>query len=205
MRVTLLGIGAMASPRYAPAGLLVEHRRSRVMLDGGPRAAPDGRLDAWLVTDARSELIRAIRRLAWRYGLQPMLGPYTRGDLSIQPRRVLHTSHPAVGYLIAVPGRTIVWAPEFVRFPRWAAGTDLLFAEGAGWSRPIRFAGGVGGHAAVLTVAAEAHRHGVRRLVFAHVGRPTLRALAEGQRLPYGELGVEGRIYRPRSRDRRRG
>jgi hypothetical protein len=44
--MTLLGIGAMASPRYRPAGLLVEYAAARVMLDDGPRAAPAGRLDA---------------------------------------------------------------------------------------------------------------------------------------------------------------
>jgi hypothetical protein len=52
-RLTLLGVGAMASPRYAPAGLLVECGTVRVMLDGGPGAAPTGRLDAWLLTDPR--------------------------------------------------------------------------------------------------------------------------------------------------------
>jgi hypothetical protein len=41
-RFTLLGVGAAASPRYPPAGLLVEHRSTRVMLDGGPGAEPDG-------------------------------------------------------------------------------------------------------------------------------------------------------------------
>lgn len=43
MGLVLLGIGAMASPRYAPAGLLVERRGCRVMLDGGPGAAPRAR------------------------------------------------------------------------------------------------------------------------------------------------------------------
>ena len=35
-RFTLLGVGAMNSPRYAPAGLLVEQGRVRVVIDGGP-------------------------------------------------------------------------------------------------------------------------------------------------------------------------
>src|SRR5437588_115064 len=52
--MTLLGIGAMASPRYRPAGLLVEYASARVMIDGGPGAAPAGRLDDWLVSDARA-------------------------------------------------------------------------------------------------------------------------------------------------------
>jgi hypothetical protein len=62
--LTTLGVGAQNSPRYAPAGLLVAHAGVRVMIDGGPGAEPTGRLDAWLVTDARAELIGGIRRLS---------------------------------------------------------------------------------------------------------------------------------------------
>jgi hypothetical protein len=199
VRVTLLGIGAMASPRHAPAGLLVEHRGQRVMLDGGPGAEPEGRLDAWLVTDPRAELIGAIRRLAAARGLAPRVAGYRRGGLHIAPRRVLHTAHPTYGYLIATGRHRIVWAPEFLRFPAWAAGAALVFADAAGWDRPIRFAGGVGGHAPVRVVATAAGRRHVGRLVFAHLGRPTLRALDTGQRPAFGEIGVEGRTYRPRA------
>ncbi len=196
MRVTLLGVGAMASPRHAPAGLLVEHRGARVMLDGGPGAVPDGPLDAWLVTDARAELIGPIRRLAAARGLAPRVGAYRRGDLRIVPRRVVHTAHPTYGYLIAAGRRRIVWAPEFLRFPAWAAGAALVFADAAGWDQPIRFAGGAGGHAAARAVAVAARARRVGRLVFAHLGRPTLRALDAGLRPPFGEIGVEGRTYR---------
>ena len=117
------------------------------MIDGGPGAAPSGRIDAWLVTDARAELISALRRLARRCRLIPEIRAIdnrTRG-------RVL--------------GR--IW-----------------------------FAGRVGGHASVAEVCASAERNGVRRLVIAHVGRPTLTALDRGLRLPWGELGREGRTYR---------
>jgi len=74
-----------------------------------------------------------------------------------------------------------------------------MFAEAAGWSRPIRFAKGTGGHSHVLEVATEGERRGVRRLVFAHIGRPTIRAMDAGQRPPFGEFGIEGRIYRLRA------
>lgn len=186
----------MASPRHRPAGLLVEHRRRRVMLDGGPGAAPPGRLDAWLVTDERSELIGRIRRLAGRRGVEPRVAHYAAGDLSVRVRPVRHTSHPTWGYVITAGDRRIVWAPEFLRFPAWARGADLMFAEGAAWDRPIRFSRGAGGHAPVTAVAREARRRGVRRLVFAHLGRPTLRALDAGRRPCYGEIGREGRVYR---------
>jgi len=39
----MLGVGAQASPRYRPAGLLVQRGRVRVMIDGGPGAAPAGK------------------------------------------------------------------------------------------------------------------------------------------------------------------
>jgi len=193
--MTLLGIGAMASPRYRPAGLLVEYGKARVMIDGGPRAAPSGQLDAWLVTDQRCELMPAIRRLARARGAEPAVACFARGRLTIEPHRVVHTSHPAFGYLIRAPRKTVVWAPEFYRFPRWARAADLMFAEAAGWSRPIRFAGGTGGHAALLEVAQRARRAGVRRLVFAHVGRPTIRALERKEHLPFGEIGRERAMY----------
>jgi hypothetical protein len=54
LRLTLLGVGAMNSPRYPPAGLLVRYRRRQVMLDGGPGAEPTGKLLAWLVSDVCS-------------------------------------------------------------------------------------------------------------------------------------------------------
>jgi hypothetical protein len=195
-RCTLLGVGAARSPRYPPAGLLIEHQRSRVALDGGPGAEPQGDVDAWLVTDERAELMPAIRRAARARGLNPAVVGFEASDLVIEPRPVAHTSHPAFGYLIKVGGRAIVWAPEFWRFPEWAAGADLMFAEAASWTRPIRFAHGVGGHASVIQVAEEARSHGVRRLVLAHLGRPTLRALDAGQRPPFGEIGKTGRTYR---------
>lgn len=60
IRLTLTGVGAMRSPRYAPAGLLLEREHVRLMFDGGPRSAPVGHLDAWLVTDEDAELIAEI-------------------------------------------------------------------------------------------------------------------------------------------------
>jgi hypothetical protein len=195
MRLVTLGVGAQGSPRYAPAGLLVAHAGIRVMIDGGPGADPPGQLDAWLVTDERAELIAAIRRLAAKKGLVPCAGSFRRDGLSVECRRVVHTNHPTYGYRIRAGNRTIVWAPEFSAFPRWARDADLMFAEGAGWAHPIRFAGGVGGHLDVQTVARVARRRGVRRLVFAHIGRPTLRALSRGERPLFGECAADGQLF----------
>lgn len=70
-----------------------------------------------------------------------------------------------------------------------------MFAEGAAWDRLIRFRGGVGGHMCVGDVAAAARRLQVRRLVFAPIGRPSLRALDAGEVPTFGEWGEEGRRY----------
>ena len=51
----------MNSPRYAPAGLLIEQGRVRVAIDGGPGADPAGPLAAWLVTDERAELTASMQ------------------------------------------------------------------------------------------------------------------------------------------------
>ena len=195
MRLVTLGVGAQNSPRYAPAGLLVAHRGVRVMIDGGPGAEPRGQLDAWLVTDERAELIAAIRRLAAARGLRPCAADFRTRGVRIERRSVVHTSHPTFGYLIRAQRRTIVWAPEFYEFPRWARGADLMFAEGAGWNHPIRFAGGVGGHLDVLAVARAARRLGIKRLVFAHIGRPTLRAVARGEQPPFGEIAADRQAF----------
>lgn len=206
LRLVTLGVGAQASPRYAPAGLLVERAGVRVMIDGGPRAAPAGDLAAWLVTDEQSELMPWIRKRAAAMGLEPHAHTFRARGLVLECHPVVHTNHPAFGYVIRAGGKRVVWAPEFLEFPTWAEGATLMFAEAAGWSRPIRFRGGVGGHLGALAVAEAARRHGVRRLVFAHMGRPTLRAIDRGEMPPFGELGADGRRYivaRGRSRARR--
>jgi hypothetical protein len=165
------------------------------MFDGGPGADPGGKLDAWLVTDERAELIGAIRSLASAKGLIPYVGAFRKNALHIEMRPVVHTNHPTCGYRIRAQGRTVVWAPEFYKFPGWARGADIMFAEGAAWSRPIRFTGGVGGHMDAVSVAKQAERFGIRRLVFAHIGRPTLRALSEGLRPPFGEVAADGQTF----------
>jgi len=191
----------MRSPRFAPAGLLVEDADWRVMIDGGAASQPGGRLHDWLVTDERAELMPELRRLARPHGLAPGVRPFRRAHLSLEPLPVAHTSHPAFGYLIEALAQKVVWAPEFAEFPDWANGADLMFAEAAGWKRPIRFAGGVGGHAAALDVAEQARQRGVRRLTLAHIGRPTIRALEAGESPPFGEIGRDGAVYllEPRS------
>lgn len=194
LRLTILGVGAMNSPRYAPAGLLVEYGGNRVMIDGGPGAEPKKKIHLWLVSDERGELMREIRKLARARELEPVVAKYSLDDLSIEPRPVVHTVHKTYGYLIVACGKKIVWAPEFLIFPNWAKGADLMFAEAAGWNRPIRFRGGVGGHASVEQVARDAIKHKVKTLIFAHIGRPTIKAIDAGLQPLYGEFGKQGSV-----------
>lgn len=200
LELELLGVGAMRSPRYAPAGVLVRFGDHRVVIDGGPGAAPPpGRLDAWLVTDEHCELIAAIRTLARKRGLEPKVARWEADGLVIRPCPVVHTSHAAFGYLIEMTSRRrmlrCAWAPEFFRFPRWAAGVDLMFAEASSFARPVRFAGGVGGHMAVVDVARTAERNGVGRLVFAHIGKSSIRAREAGASLSFGEWANDGDVF----------
>jgi Beta-lactamase superfamily domain len=195
LSMALLGVGAMASPRYRPAGLLVSWAGHRVMLDGGGPAAPDTPVDAWLVSDLHAELMPSIRRRARELGASADVMPYAAAGVRLHPMPVRHTSHPTCGYLIEAGRRRAVWAPEFWEFPDWTTGADLMFADAAGWNRPIRFRGGVGGHACVRDTAESARRGGVRRLVFAHIGRPSIRAIDRGEVADFGEWGVEGRTY----------
>lgn len=165
------------------------------MLDGGPGAEPAGRLAAWMVSDERSELRRELHTLSAAGGLRPSVAAVCVADLVIEPHPVAHTSHPTWGYLLRLAAASAAWAPEFWAFPAWAAGVDLRFADAAGWEHPIRFAGGAGGHMAALQVAEQARQHQVARLVFARIGRPSLRAIDAKCRLPFGELGQPGRTY----------
>lgn len=204
LALTTLGVGAADSPRFAPAGLLVGRAGVRVMLDGGPGAEPSGPLDAWLVSDDHAELTAPIRRLARARGLEPRMGDFTSDRMRLEFHPVVHTNHLTGGYLIQAAGWKIAWAPEFLEFPTWAAGVDLMFAEASAWNRPIRFARGAGGHLHVLAVAEAAHAHDVRRLVFAHIGRPTIKAIDLGQKAPFGEFASDGQVFRLRQGGPRR-
>ena len=83
----------------------------------GPGAEPTGPLAAWLVSDERGELRTELRMLAAIHGVQPVAAATAIADLVIEPHPVVHTSHPAWGYLLRLPAASAVWAPEFWLFP----------------------------------------------------------------------------------------
>ena len=175
-----------------------------MILDAGPYARPRGHIDAWLLTDEQAELAAAIRRRARELGVLARVAAFHAGDLRIEPKPLVHTNHPTFGYEIRRGDLKVVWAPEFFEFPRWARSSDLMFAEASSWDRPIYFRGAVGGHLAGRAVQRAAQRAHVKRLVCAHIGRPTLRAIERGLRPSFGEFARDGQIFLLRAHSGRR-
>ncbi|NUR04762.1 MAG: hypothetical protein HOY79_52185 [Streptomyces sp.] len=69
-----------------------------------------------------------------------------------------------------------------------------MSAEAVTRDRPIRFRGDIDGHTTAQAMAEQCVRHGVRRLVFARIGRPGIPAIDAGQEPPVGQWGVGGRM-----------
>ena len=54
----------------------------------------------------------------------------------------------------------------------------------------------VGGQMDLSSAAAAARAHRVRRLVFAHIGRPVLSAIDRGETPPFGQFARDGQVFR---------
>jgi hypothetical protein len=177
-RLILLGVGTAGSPRFAPAGLLIEYGHTRVGIDGGPGSEPPETVDAWLVRD--DDPHPDLLRIAHDTGMnEPAAGPFEHGALHVDPVPAGDGLHV---YRIASGHRTAVWAPEFDAFPECAEGANLVFS---------------GPGAGVDATAEEARRLRVGRLVFVLLDEPAFAAdLDAGKDPPYGEWGQEGGQYR---------
>jgi len=136
-RLTLVGVGAMNSPRYQPAGLLVSAPQAgAALLDGGGEVPARG---AACGVAGHRPAVRADRAdpaagpACWVCARKVI--PLVFDDVTITPWPVDHTSHPTFGYLIDRAGRRAAWAPEFVAFPG---------VGGRGWicCSPMRPVGG---------------------------------------------------------------
>ncbi|HEX6472380.1 MAG TPA: hypothetical protein VF069_25025 [Streptosporangiaceae bacterium] len=181
-RLILLGIGTERSPRFAPAGLLLEYGHVRVGIDGGPGSEPAENIDAWLVTSEHGPLRAELRDIARETGMpEPVVGPYAHGPLRIEPVRLADETY---GYRIGVGHHVAGWAPAATTLPPWTDGMDLVFADGSlSWPDTVE-------------LARTAKRLRVQRLVFVRLGAAALSALDSSERPPYGEWGEEGRAYR---------
>jgi len=181
-RLILLGIGTAESARHAPAGLLLEYGHIRIGFDGGPGSEPPENIHAWLVCDVHDGLRPILCEIARDTGMpEPAVAPYDHRPLQIEP---LPTGPLAYGYRISTPHRAAVWAPVFTEFPKWAAGTDLMFADGSGSAVEL------------ADIAATAKRLEIRRLVYIRLGDAADAAMGTPGAPPYGEWGQEGRTYR---------
>ena len=174
----------MNSPRYRPAGLLVCWASHRVMLDGGGSADPGRPLDAWLVSDEHAELMPCVRRRAAELGVAPGRG-CIQADAGVAAAGAVHLTSelrisdrddPAAGRVGAgVLGVTPVGGRGRSHVRR-CGGVEPADPVRPRRRRP-RLCARRGGGAP--------HTAGVRRLVFAHVGRTSIRAIDRGERPPF--------------------
>jgi hypothetical protein len=176
-RLILLGVGTTGSPRFAPAGLLIEYGHTRVGIDGGPGSEPPGNVDAWLVRDDKPhpDLLRIAHDTGMR---EPAVAPFRHGALHAEP---VPAGDGLYAYRIVSGHRTAVWAPEFDTFPGWAEGANVVFS---------------GPGPGVDATAEAARRLRVGRLVFVLLDEASLAGLDAGKDPPFGEWGEEGGRYR---------
>jgi uracil-DNA glycosylase family 4 len=192
LHAVTVGTGAMESPSRKDACLLVTDGGVALIFSAGPSILVEDieryaeNVDAVFVTDPDDAYeMRGARQLAEDLEA-PLITPerdgqrWAYGDFRVTAKQVVHTNHPAYGFLIEHGGRKLAWAPEFYQPPDWIKGCDAAFLEAAAWDRPITFAGGVGGHAAALDTLRWLKGKDVGQAVFVHVGRPTERAIEQG-------------------------
>lgn len=180
--IYFVGTGALDSPRR-DASLMVVSGDEAVLFDAGkdiqtkhvPKAP-----SIILVTDPQ-ENSKEAKRLAEGFGVEVAHGDWGGKDIDVRAFRVTHTGHDVYGYLIRMSDLTIAYVPEFWKFPSEVANADIGIFDGSAYDRPIAFAGGKGGHAAILDTLIEAHQRGVKRTIFTHVGKPVEEHLWELQ------------------------
>ncbi len=203
---TLIGSGAMNSPRL-DACLLVKSPAGTFLFDGGQDVTPEivrryaDSIDAMFISDPGGDAAPSIRRLAEALGTR-CIAPEEKDEeqrlfessgVEVVALPVKHTNRPTFGYLISVNGTSIAWAPEFSEVPDWLDDVDFAFVEASSWSHPIRFIGGVGGHAAVVETIAELRKRNIGTVVLSHIGKQTEEHLGELEELGGNVLaGMDG-------------
>lgn len=187
LKLILIGTGALNSPRKDES-FLVEHGDEKILIDAGPdiKTKEFSKLTGILVCDPKSDFMKDAKRIGEKFGLIPQVKKIERDGLKIEPFEVKHTNHKTYGYTIKVDNKKIIYAPEFFEFPeKEIKGADLAILEGSAWDRPIRFIGGVGGHAALLDIWEKCKKLKVP-VVFTHIGKSVEKHLKEAE-----EMGIK--------------
>lgn len=195
LRLTLVGTGAMDSPRKDES-LLVSYKGFNVLIDAGEKikAKHLPKLDSVLVCDDESRYMKDAKRIGEAFDLVPGVAEFHADGLEIIPFPVKHTSHKTYGYRIEAQGKTAIYAPEFYVFPlSEVENADVAILEGSAWNRPITFTGSVGGHAAMLDTWEKAKKAGIKRIIFTHIGKPVEENLEEAKEMGI-EIGEDGQV-----------
>lgn len=169
-----VGTGALESPRRG-ACLMVVSGRNAVLFDVGDDVQPKHlpRVpDIILLTDP-TENRKEAERLARAVGVEIAYGDWEAPDIKVKAFKVKHTGHDVYGYKVFVSDLVIAYVPEFWEFPAEAVrNADIGIFDGSAFDKPIRFAGGKGGHAPVTETLVNAFAANVKRIIFTHVGKP---------------------------------
>jgi phosphoribosyl 1,2-cyclic phosphodiesterase len=199
------------------SALLIEHGRSRIMLDCG--ADWRGRLStvaptAIVLTHAHpdhaaglsegapcpvyatGETLKLLRRFPIRDRRQVRPGmPTMIEGVRFTAYRVRHSIRaPAVAYWVSTKAGCFVYVPDLAAAPedpRALAGVDVYIGDGATMSRSMvrRKKGTVIGHASIETQLAWCEAAGIRRAVFTHCGSALVRAPARQLNAALRRLG----------------
>ena len=201
------------------SALLIEHDRSRILLDCGSdwrgrlstvaptaivltHAHPDhaaGLADgAPCPVYATSETLKLLHRLPIcdRRKIRPGK-PMTIAGVRFTAYRVQHSIRaPAVGYRVSTKAGCFVYLPDVAAAPEdlhALAGTDVYIGDGATMTRPmVRRRNGMAiGHASIKTQLEWCEAAGIRRAIFTHCGSALVRARARPLSVALRRLGDE--------------
>ena len=176
LKLTLIGTGALNSHRIG-ACLLVEFEGKRIQIDGEKSEDIQKDLDAILITDSEAWNVKAAKEV------QGKVDTFEHNGLKIEPLKVHHTGHDTFGYKIEVEDISVAYIPEMFDWPEWAEDINLAIVDGSTWDTDINFAGKVGGHRALKSIAEDAQKHKIRQVIATHIGKNTEEALKDKRRI----------------------
>lgn len=213
LAVTLLGVGNLGQSKYAPAGLLVRYKNLVLVFDGGEdNPAIPAEVDAWFVTDPQHEYFTEMQELAEGRGATLQTGwmaAFSRDELSVGAYGVPYIHDDTMAYNVTIcvetqPGQPnkmlkVCWVPRASEVDSYVVqDSDLAFIGAAGWEYPLVAGGGKTLAPSALDVSMKARGAGVKQLVIVNYNDDVIRAVQNGQELPFGSIGEDGDIYAPK-------